>query len=402
MSIADNVLNEALRYHGLGLSVIPIPMNEKLPQIKWKPYQSKRADVATIRRWYGKEPQNIAILGGEISNGLGVRDFDSHDSYLAWEAEHPELAKTLPTVATSRGFHVWARFSPVPRFQEFHDGELRTAGHYVIAPPSVHPNGTAYSWQNPLNGEIPLLTLENSGFATDYKGCNTDNTEHTDNSGEHSQLREHKRTQITHDVIGTSELVSAKSEQVLIRQAIDRTIVQTFSTRHRCLFNLARELKAIPGSDSWTADRLHRILTAWHSKSLTNIKTKEFEFSWFDFLETWDKVKCPIGRGCVDNALEAARNAPTPNCAKQYEKNEPLVLLVKFCRELQHLHVSVDGNQPFFLTARKAAEVLGTDDQVRAWRCLKGFTLEKPPILKLVSSGSQASRKANEYLYLGD
>lgn len=397
MSIADNVLNEALRYHEFGLTVIPIPRDRKKTITSWKPYQNTAADISTLRRWFGKRPQNIGIICGAVSGGLSVRDFDSAESYARWAVEHPRLAKSLPTVATARGRHVWARMSPVPRFREFKDGELRTDKHYVVAPSSIHPDGTCYSWAVPLGTEIPLLDVNESGFLVDYGGCNTEYTENADNTVDTENVVNSGELKRTHDVIACASSFSEETKAAIWR-AIERTTVNSPKTRHRRLFDLARELKAIPGLGDSEAGRFKRVLKAWHRKSRSHIATKPFEDSWFEFIDAWANVKYANGRGPLYLAVEAARSATTPACALQYEDNEQLVLLVKLCRELQRL----SDAKPFFLDCRKAGELIGMDDHVKAWRYLRGLAQETPPILHIVSAGSRATGKANEYLYLGD
>lgn len=393
MSIADNVLNEALRYHALGLSVMTIPTGQKEAKTPWKRYQQTVASESTLRRWFGTKLQNIGIVCGSVSGGLSVRDFDSSDSYSRWADEHPRLAKSLPTVATAQGHHVWARMSSVPRFREFTDGELRTDGHYVVVPPSTHPDGTHYTWAVPLGTEIPLVDLDESGFLVDYGGCNTENTDNAEDTENAANPGELKRTQ---DVSACASTFS-KETKTAIQRAIERTTVNSPRTRHRRLFELARELKAIPGLEHLEAGRFKRVVKAWHRKSLPRIATKPFEDSWFEFIDAWANVKYASGCGPLYVAIETARRAPPPACALQYEDNEQLVLLVKLCRELQRIS---DG-KPFFLDCRKAGELIGID-HVKAWRYLRGLAQESPPILQIVSTGSRAKGKANEYFYLGE
>jgi hypothetical protein len=73
------------------------------------------------------------------------------------EADHPDLAQTLPTVATSRGRHVYFRAGPADLFfldlrdlNPPEDGEYRgDSGHYCLLPPSRHPDGPTYKWLLP-------------------------------------------------------------------------------------------------------------------------------------------------------------------------------------------------------------------------------------------------------------
>ncbi len=394
-----SILDEALRYRGLGLSVIPIPKGAKQAETRWKCYQQKVASTRMLERWFSTNQQNVAVVCGAVSSGLTVRDFDSHESYRRWAIEYPEFAKSLPTVSTARGLHVWARTSRVPKFRQFSDGELRTDKHYVVAPPSIHPAGSRYSWAVPLGNEIPVVCAAQSGFLLDFGKCNTEDTEDTGcaENADNSETQTTQENSETQDVRGRGIDFDSEKVNEDIRQAIERTTVDSPKTRHRRLFDLARELKAIPELRHVAAGCLKIVVQRWHQRSLPKISTEPFEVSWFEFIDAWENVKYAAGDGPLYAALNAARRSATPSCAVQYEDNEQLVLLVKLCRELQRL----SHNSPFFLECRKAGELIGTD-HVRAWRYLRGLAKESPPILKIVSVGSRSTGKATDYLYLGD
>lgn len=63
-------LAQALQYHGRGWCVLP--MKDKRPACRWREYQRKRPDVATVRRWF-RRPAGAAELrrctGGGGGNG---------------------------------------------------------------------------------------------------------------------------------------------------------------------------------------------------------------------------------------------------------------------------------------------------------------------------------------------
>lgn len=102
---------DALEYLEAGWSVIPIRDGAKVPAVRsWEPWQSARPDAAKIRKWFRESGRhNIAVILGPVSGDLICRDFDKLESYEAWAAEHRELAKSLPTVETSKGRHVYCR-----------------------------------------------------------------------------------------------------------------------------------------------------------------------------------------------------------------------------------------------------------------------------------------------------
>jgi len=105
----STLLEVVLEYHRRGWCIIPIKTGTKLPACrKWKGFQTERPTEATLRRWFrNRADRGLAVIMGEVSGGLVCRDFDKMDSYQQWADEHPDLALTLPTVATARGRHVY-------------------------------------------------------------------------------------------------------------------------------------------------------------------------------------------------------------------------------------------------------------------------------------------------------
>ncbi len=176
----DNpILEAALKYQAMGLSVIPIRPGDKRPDLRsWKKYQSQPADRATVRRWFRDDPDlSIAIILGKVSGGLVVADFDDMKAYEAWKEAFPELAAMLPTVKSGKGCHVYFR-SPNAKYGKLKDwsgqcdgnpGELLADRRYVIVPPSKHASGKLYTWITPLPddiNDIPKLGAVKSGFTS--------------------------------------------------------------------------------------------------------------------------------------------------------------------------------------------------------------------------------------------
>jgi len=100
----------------------------------------------------------VAIICGAISGGLVVCDFDDDRAYARWVTSNYALAETLPSVKTSRGYHLYARCDD-KKTRTLADGELRGEGAYVVAPPSLHPTGWRYEWTARPFGEIPSVDV---------------------------------------------------------------------------------------------------------------------------------------------------------------------------------------------------------------------------------------------------
>ena len=151
----NGMLNHALRYAKLGLSVIPLKPNIKIPLIPWTEFQSRRATEAEIRKWWNAVPNaNIGIVTGLIS-GIAVIDLDGPKGL--------ESASSLGLTSTSisltgNGKHLWYR-SPnslvANSVRSFPGIDVRGEGGYICAPPSVHETGRRYRFMN--SGVLPQL-----------------------------------------------------------------------------------------------------------------------------------------------------------------------------------------------------------------------------------------------------
>jgi hypothetical protein len=388
----DLMLNAALDYRHRGWSVIPMLMAKKKPAIRWKPFQSFGPAETTISRWFGSESSyGIAVIFGEVSGGLVSRDFDEMAAYESWRNNHPELAASLPTVATTRGRHVYCRGRKdhVHEIRSklgkpdgvgaitFTDGELRAGvGCYSVVPPSQHPSGATYRWVNPPD-EFPFVNLEESGLIVIANDTEEDR-------GQQRTTEDMERGRKGGNKIPWNSEIEA---------AILETLPTKKGTRNKAVFSLARTLKAIPSLTDAPVNVLRPYVEYWHQKALPVIGTKEFEESWIDFLQGWPKVKFSKGCEPMALALERTRTTKLPEEAGRYGP-EQLRLLVSLCRELQR----ASGEFPFFLSCRKAESLLGVCFKT-ANRWL--FLLVKEKVLELVSRGNMSTRKASRYRYTG-
>jgi hypothetical protein len=180
-------LGHALSYLRAGLSGIPIRRDgSKAPDVdEWSPYQERRASEGEARRWWDKaRPPGIAILGGRVSGGLEIIDFDVDAGLLfpAWselvERERPGLVARLPIVRTPRqpeGYHAYYRCvevqipgntklasDPERPAKERTLIETRGAGGYVVAPGSpCECHSTGQTWEHvdgPPLIDVPTIT----------------------------------------------------------------------------------------------------------------------------------------------------------------------------------------------------------------------------------------------------
>lgn len=112
------------------------------------------ADQSQIIKWWGQWPAaNIGVATGPAS-GVVVVDIDPRnggmDSWAALIADK-EFEHLGPACLTGGGgMHLYFRHpgtKVMSRSGEFADGvDVKGDGGYVVAPPSIHATGTAYSW----------------------------------------------------------------------------------------------------------------------------------------------------------------------------------------------------------------------------------------------------------------
>lgn len=413
------ILRAALDYHARGWSIIRMSMAQKRPAHKWKRYQDCQMTEANVRRQFGSGTGGIGVIFGEVSGWLASRDFDDMPAYEAWAARHSSLAGTLPTVETRRGRHVYCRTTQAAIGQlrqrlgksgtgaiACGDGELRAGvGCYSVLPPSRHPSGHEYRWLIPLpDGPLPEVDLPAAGFVPDPMLA----TVSTESNGEHGGLL--RTTEAMKSGFGGSghcdqpalsngsvlSVPLCRTDDLLAQ--IDRAVCESLPAgpgrRNEQVFALARALKAIPVLADATARDLRPAVRRWHELALPVIGTKPFEETWIDFLRAWPKVKFPKGAEPIARLFAAASQMPLPAGALEYE--QPAVrLLVALCREIQRSA----GEQPFYLSCRTAGRMLKVDHSTAA-RWL--FLLVQDGVLVEVSKGSQSTKRASRYRYVGE
>lgn len=174
------VLDEAIKYINIGWHVFPvhsIDMNGKCtcgdaicsgvgkhPRIA-RGLKGASNDLAQINKWFGIEAplSNIGVVTGEISN-LTVIDIDIGEGKFGAESWAEAISghgepQTLIAQTGSGGMHVFFKYNSALKTATNVLGsgiDCRNDGGYIVAAPSLHRSGGAYSW---LNWEKPLVNL---------------------------------------------------------------------------------------------------------------------------------------------------------------------------------------------------------------------------------------------------
>jgi len=163
------MLIEALKLASDGFRIIPC--NGKIPQIKkWQINATYNSDK--IKELWKNINYNIGILTGKDGGNLVVIDCDvkddingisNFDNYI--KDKNITLPNTL-TATTGRGgkhYYFRSKSSNIKSGTNIFDKgiDIRANGGFIIAPPSLHPNGNRYSWDNDfMIADLPI-ELEN-------------------------------------------------------------------------------------------------------------------------------------------------------------------------------------------------------------------------------------------------
>lgn len=143
-SATSPVLDAALAYLALAISILPVDPRIKRPLLAWKPYQARHATPDEVRGWFRRWPDaRLGIVTGAISN-LVVIDVDEPGERTWAKARFgvsPLVART-----PRGGCHIYFRHpgGHVPNATRIdgHAVDRRADGGYVVCPPS-----DGYVWE---------------------------------------------------------------------------------------------------------------------------------------------------------------------------------------------------------------------------------------------------------------
>lgn len=156
----NNELKEAaIEYAQQGLAVFPLIPRDKRP-LTANGFKDATTDISKIEEWWTINPSaNVGIATGDVSGGLVVVDMDIDDeeakdgyqSFVKWMNDnYVILPDTWLSITGRGGYHMMFKSTfPVRSRTGWLDAvDVRANGGYIVAPPSVHPNGRHYEWED--------------------------------------------------------------------------------------------------------------------------------------------------------------------------------------------------------------------------------------------------------------
>lgn len=157
----------ALAYLARGWSVLPVRHAEKRPAVLWQEFQHRLAGEEEVDAWFRRWPDaGVGIVTGRIS-GLVVIDVDPRHGGEGSLADLVGARGPLPPTLEARtgggGRHLYFAH-PGTQLRNrvgIADGiDLRGDGGMIIAPPSIHPSGRAYTWTEGRSpGDVAVAPL---------------------------------------------------------------------------------------------------------------------------------------------------------------------------------------------------------------------------------------------------
>lgn len=161
-------LKEAIEYGKYGWNVFPLLPRSKAPACP-NGFHDAVKDEASIRTLWGTRTNlNLGIATGDVS-GFWVLDIDpdkgGKESLDEIENKYGSLPSTLKSKTGGGGSHLCFK---IPKGISINCSigkigkgiDIRANGGYIAAPPSIHPNGTQYSWDENEIAEAPAWLIK--------------------------------------------------------------------------------------------------------------------------------------------------------------------------------------------------------------------------------------------------
>jgi hypothetical protein len=181
----------ALKYASMGFPVFPCKVGEKTPATVHG-FKDASTTPATIKKAWGANQYNIGLNTGAVigNNFLVVLDIDPRnggdDTLASLTNIHGALPDTAMVLTGGGGQHYYF-LCPVgiELAGKMGNGiDLKSQGGYVIAPPSIHPNGNSYEWEassDLLEGHyianLPVWIIK--GYSKQFKVLTSDYTSYS-------------------------------------------------------------------------------------------------------------------------------------------------------------------------------------------------------------------------------
>lgn len=154
---SGDLVNAMLAYVERGWPVLPLTPREKRPFGRLVPngLNDATTDALKALMWWREEPE--ANIGLRTGVEFDVLDLDGPAALESLKSIAPGYKHEGPVAATGKGYHLL--FVPTGARNaaaKLPGIDFRGQSGYIVAPPSVHPNGHLYQWRK--DGPLPEPT----------------------------------------------------------------------------------------------------------------------------------------------------------------------------------------------------------------------------------------------------
>lgn len=342
---------------------------------------------------------NVGVATGQTSLNLCSIDLDDDQTGADFLELNPALKPTFRTKGR-RGFNLWVRIIGafpsgfIIKRNGGKVGEFRSNGLQTIVH-GTHPEGMPYRWIV----RAPALEVTYQSIVW-FDPAPKAYTLH-DQEGIAQRDRETEDTDDSEEVVrvGGCVIKSLKraSTCYTIPSIVEECLPCEANRNHWLLHKLNRGIRALELQEGVTygQDKRTPIFDLWYQAALKTGFLRESRTEYlFEFMKSTN-VKTPLGADGISAAFERAKTEQQPKEAAQFADAPAIQLLVALCYQAQ----IIAGSEPFFLSARKAASLLGASPRSCAtW--LAGLCTVG--VLELVTKGGQTKetvRMASRFKY---
>ena len=141
---APDLRAAALSYVAEGWPVLPLKPRNKVP-LTSHGLMDASTDPDQIETWWSRWPE--ANIGLRTGVAFDVLDIDGLDGAIALKAQIGDYRHTGPVSCTGKGWHfLFAVTDAKNGAGLLPKVDFRGTNGYIVAPPSIHPNGHRYVW----------------------------------------------------------------------------------------------------------------------------------------------------------------------------------------------------------------------------------------------------------------
>lgn len=161
-------MKDAIEYGKFGWAVFPLLPRSKAPACPNGFHDGVKDEFVIRTLWGTRTNLNLGIATGEVS-GFWVLDIDldkgGQQSLEELENKYGSLPETLISKTGGGGKHYLFKMPKDAKIScnigRLGKGiDIRGTGGYIAAPPSIHPNGNIYEWQDAEIVEAPLWLIK--------------------------------------------------------------------------------------------------------------------------------------------------------------------------------------------------------------------------------------------------